>query len=152
MNISPVKNGISRVISEPFSESDVLYLQDLFLKPGIHDITIDQFDKVRNILSEVLNSLQYHQKIACLSLLDLPLDFNKDGQEICDVLKILITEDYLVTSDSLQLFFLDHFYFDFLWIEETQEMRDCLWYSQFVQHLIDFNFNNSIPIIRVILA
>lgn len=144
MNISPIKNSFSRFFSECFSENDALYLQDIFLTPGIHQINADSVVQVRTVVSKVLNSLQYHQNAACLSLHDMSLPAG-----VTDIVRILITDDHLIGSDSLMLFFLDHFYFDFLWIEESQSLLDSIWYEQFQQHLIDFNFNKSIPIIKI---
>jgi len=144
MNFSPVGSDILRTIKEPFSENDVLYLQDLFLTPGVHHIEVDNIIKTRTMIDKVLYSLQYHQKAACLSLSDLPL-----ATGVSDVLKTLIADDYLVSKNNLVLFFLEHFYFDFLWIEETPNLLDSMWYEQFKQHLTDFNFNRSIPIVRV---
>lgn len=146
MNVSPMPNGNLRMIKEPFSENDVLYLQDLFLTPGVHQITVDNFSKVRVMINKVLKSLHYHQKAACLSFVDLCLE-----SEICDIAQLLIADDYLVSKDRLTLFFLDQFYFDFLWIEETPELLGSRWYEQFKQHLNDFNFNRSVPIIKVSL-
>ncbi len=146
MNISPMQNGNFRIIQEPFSENDVLYLQDLFLTPGVHQITVDSFSKVRIMINKILRSLHYHQKAACLTFVDLLLE-----PEICDITQVLIADDYLVSKDRLMLFFLDQFYFDFLWIEETPDLLTSIWYEQFQRHLSEFNFNRSIPIIKVSL-
>lgn len=146
MSVSPNISSAARLIKKPFSESDVLYLQDLFLTPGVHQINVDSVAKGRAIISDVLDSLHYHQKAGCLSLNDTALE---DG--VCDIVKTLIKDDYLVNSDNLTLFFLDRFYFDFLWIEESTNLVDSIWYEQFKQHLVDFNFNKSIPIIKVLI-
>lgn len=144
MNISPVKNSISRVLQDPFSESDALYLQDIFLTPGVHHVYVDSTSKARSVISKVLKSLQYHQKAAYLSLQNLDL-----LDDMCDIMRLLIADDYLVNHESLILFFLEDFYFDFLLIEETQELVESIWYEQFKQYLVDFNFHKSIPIIKV---
>ena len=146
MNISSMQNGSLRAIQEPFSEDDILYLQDLFLTPGTHQIVVDNFSKIREIISQILQSLQYYHKIACLSFVNLSLE-----PKICDMVQVLMSEDYFVSKERFALFFLDHFDFDFLWIEETPELLDSIWYEQFKQHLNNFNFNRSIPIIKVVL-
>ena len=51
----------------------------------------------------------------------------------------------------MKIFFLDCFYFDFLWIEESPSLLSSIWYEQFKQHLVDFNFNKSIPIVKMIV-
>ena len=56
MNISPMQNGNLRIIKKPFSENDVLYLQDLFLTPGVHQITVDNFLHIRIMIKKVLES------------------------------------------------------------------------------------------------
>jgi hypothetical protein len=147
MQISPAKNHTAYFLSEPFSENDVLYLQKIFLTPGVHEINVDNVVRVRNMMDKVLDSLQYHHKAACVSLQNMPLADN-----VTDIVKVLLTDDYLVSMDSLTLFFLDHFYFDFLWIEESPDLLGCLWYEQFKQHLTDFNFNKSISIVKVKIA
>ena len=146
MSVSPNINSATRMIKKPFSESDVLYLQDIFLTPGVHQINVDSVAKGRTIISDVLGSLHYHQKAGCLSLDDTVLE-----NGVCDIVKTLIKDDYLVNSDNLTLFFLDRFYFDFLWIEESANLADSIWYEQFKQHLVDFNFNKSVPIIKVLI-
>lgn len=145
MQISPMKSSHVRLFNGPFSENDVLYLQDIFLTPGVHEIHVDNVARARNMMDKVLDALHYHHKAACLSLHDMPLSVN-----IADLVKILLTDDYLISPDSLTQFFLDYFYYDFLWIEETQSLLDSVWYEQFKQHLVDFNFNYAIPIVKVI--
>lgn len=145
MHISPIKINPSRIFNGPFSENDVLYLQNIFLTPGVHQINVDNIAHGRNMMDKVLDSLQYHHKAACLSFYNEPLSPN-----VADIINVLLTDDHLVSADSLTWFFLNHFYFDFLWIEETQALLDSLWYEQFKQHLVDFNFNQAIPIVKVI--
>lgn len=146
MNIDLNKNSPDKTFKKPFSEGDVLYLQDIFLTPGVHQINVDSTAKGRSVICDVLDSLHYHQKAACLSLHDMPL---RNG--VFDIVRTLITDDYLVNSDDLTLFFLDRFYFDFLWIEESAALANSHWYEHFKQHLVDYNFNKSIPIIKILI-
>lgn len=146
MQISPMKTNSYRVFDGHFSENEVLYLQNIFLTPGVHQIKVESIVGGRNMIDKFLTSLHYHQKAACLSLCDTPLPMH-----VTDMVHILLMDDYLVDADSLTLFFLNNFYFDFLWIEETQALLDSLWYEQFKQHLSDFKFDQTIPIIKIII-
>lgn len=145
MQINPVKiHQDAYFLSEQFSENDVLHLQNIFLTPGVHEVYVLDLAKARKKMDRFLKALQYHHKAACVSLQPLYL-----SDDIADIVQILLTDDHLISSNSLTLFFLDHFYFDFLWIEESEELLSCVWYEQFKQHLEDFNFNKSISIIKV---
>lgn len=143
VQVSPIK-GSSRIFREPFSESDVLYLHNLFLTPGKHTIHVDNINQGRLIIRNLLDSLQYYQKVACLSLQDAPLP-----NGVVDILATLVAEDYLVNTDQLTLFFLDHFYYDFVWIEETNDLIESVWYKQFERHILNFKLDSIVPIIKV---
>src|SRR3989338_7318967 len=112
----------AKIFKKPFSENDVLYLQDIFLTPGVHQIYVSSVSKGRTVITDVLASLRYYQNAACLSLAELQIT-----NGVYDIVQTLVADDYLVNSDSLTLFFLDSFYFDFLWIEESQALLGSIW-------------------------
>ncbi len=141
MYINHLKNNI---LDEFFTENDALYLQNLFLTPGVHQINSANLSQVRILIKRMLTCLQYYQNVAGLSLQE-----GISAIEAVDLMQLLIAEDHLINADRLTLFFFDHFYFYFLWIEETPELLLSPWYNQFQRHLHDFGFDRTIPVIKV---
>jgi len=133
--------AISKVISNPFTEQDILDLQDEFLTHGFHYLMVDNVQVGRRIIQTFLHSLKnYYQEIGCLSVSEILLP---DG--ITDIYEILEWYGYL-RKPYLESFFLDQWYFDFLWIEATEELLLSSWFCQFSQLLEDFMLNEEIPI------
>jgi hypothetical protein len=137
-------NLVAHKLESRFSEREALCLQELLLTPGEHQVQVKSILQGRQIMADLLSAVKYYQNPACLSLESLPVNFG-----ITDIVKTLIMDDYLITPDRLALFFLDCFYYDFLWIEETQALLDSIWYEQFKVYLVEFSFQKSIPIIKI---
>jgi len=142
MQVSHVKNSL--LLQEPFSETEALYLQDLFLTAGFHQVYVENFSRGRSAMYHLLDSLQCHQKIGCLSLDDTII-----SSGVTDVLAMMVAEDYLLSTDRLTLFLLERFDFDFVWIEESSTLMQSIWYKQFKNDLINFKIDRTIPIIRM---
>lgn len=139
-------NLVTHKLESRFSEQEAFCLQELLLTPGEHQVQVESISHGRQIMSNLLSAVRYHQNPACLSLESLPIQAG-----VSDIVKTLIMDDYLVSPDRLALFFLDCFYFDFLWIEETQTLLDSIWYEQFKCYLVEFSFQKTIPVIRITL-
>lgn len=129
----------------PNREQNILYLQDRFLINDFHHFKVENILDGRKIISTMLNSLNYYQNIACLTT------FNNCNlqKNIFDVYIELSKEKYLENVDNLIEFFLETFDFDFIWIEESNNILQTKWYKIFKQHLVDFNFHKIMPIIVI---
>lgn len=137
-------NLIAHKFEGRFSEYEALCLQELLVAPGEHQIKVESILQGRQIMSDLMSAISYYQNPACLSLESIAIHPN-----VFDIVKTLIVDDYLINPECLSLFFLDRFYFDFLWIVETQSLLDSLWYEQFKSYLVEFSFQKTIPIVRI---
>jgi len=128
---------------EPFSESDVLKLQDTFLTNGIHYIKTTHLKAGRIIIQTFLQSLPIYTEIACLTMHE-----NLD-MSVIDMYKELLDNNYLNSTDirNLEEFFIDQCFIDFMWIEATQGLLDTSWFAIFEQNIHDFKLCQTMPII-----
>jgi len=141
----------SKLYNQNISENDLIYLQDLFLTNGIHNLSSPSTNQARKVLYKILKSLNYYQDIASLSLSDQALSNN-----VYDIYTNLLINNFLSINSSNNLnisnsenlinFFQDKFYFDFLWIELTEELEETDWYSKFENFIINFKFDKIMPI------
>lgn len=145
-NLNSTRNiNFSKTIEYPFVENEILYLHEIFLTNGIHSFNVKTIDLGRKIIYSILNSLQFYQNIACLTLSEISLN-----NDITNIYGILNDSNFLNDPNKdLVSFFLDEFYYDFIWIEENNKLKKSEWYKLFNQYLIDLNFNRSIPIILI---
>lgn len=133
--------ALSKVIKSPFSEQDILDLQDEFLSYGFHYIKVDTVQDGRRVVNTFLHSLKsYYQALGCLSMAEHYLP-----DSVTDIYELLEWYGYL-KYNSLESFFVDQWYFDFLWIEATEELLTSAWFCTFSQLLEDFSINRKIPI------
>lgn len=125
------------------SEGDILELQDLFLTNGIHRVTSYDLFTGRTLVDVFLQAMapHYHEK-ACLTVHPHALD---------PVVLDLYSMMYMFASDDpieyLEEFFTQQLYVDFMWIEETPQLRALPWYSAFLETLTVLQLDSHIPII-----
>lgn len=133
--------ALSKVIHTSFTEEDILALQDEFLTNGFHYFKVNDIQMGRRVLNTFLHSLRtYYQDVGCLTLSEVPL-----SDAVTNIYEILEWYGYL-RKPYLESFFLDQWYFDFLWIEATEELLVSSWFCSFSQLLEDFTVNQEIPI------
>lgn len=133
--------ALSKVVNSPFTEKDILDLQDDFLSNGFHYLKVNDIKTGRRVIHTFLHSLKsYYHDIGCLSVADVYLP-----DAITDIYEILEWYGYL-KENYLENFFIDQWYFDFLWIEATEELLLTSWFCTFSQLVEDFSFNKEIPI------
>ena len=127
----------------PFSESDVLKLQDTFLTNGIHYIKTTNIQTGRMIIQTFLQSLPIYTEIASLTMSE-----NLDTS-VVDMYAELLDNNYLNCSDpkNLEEFFIDQCFIDFMWIEANQELLNTNWFAIFEKNVHDFKLCQTMPII-----
>lgn len=136
---------LEKKIKKPLSEQDILYLQDIFMIPGIHHIKVDSVISGRFIINSMLNSLNYYRNIGCLSAYHLPIQ-----EPIVDIYQELAKKNYFQNPDvNLYDFFLEDFDCDFLWIESSQNLELSEWFPVFEQQTINMNLHKLMPLIIV---
>jgi hypothetical protein len=139
------QKGEAYIVSQPFSEEVILYLQELFLTNDWHCITVDNIQTGRSIITTLLYSLNYYHDVACLSLEEMLLD-----SRFFDVYTHMLEGNYLEGQGyDIEDFLLDSFYADFLWIEETDKLQAAVWYPHFLQALKDLNIDKQIPVLFI---
>jgi len=127
----------------PFSESDILKLQDTFLTNGIHYIKTTNIQTGRMIIQMFLQSLPIYTEIACLTMSE-NLDIS-----VIDMYAELLDNNYLNSTDpkNLEEFFIDQCFIDFMWIEANHELLYKNWFAIFEKNIHDFNLCQTMPII-----
>lgn len=106
----------------PFIENDVLDLQAMFVKPGIHIIKVKNIIDGRKIIKTILDSLNYYQNIGFIS--------QEDSQKIEMIAYNIMNHIQHNTKTSkynllinLEHFFSDHSCFDFVWVEFSKKIE-----------------------------
>jgi len=136
-------------ITLPYSEHDIMEIQDAFLTNGYHAIQVENVVQGRLLLNTFLRALNCYRDLAVLTLVDTIPAHN--DLHVYDIYKELVCDGYLplFNDEQIDTFFLDSFYFDFMWIEATQELLAADWFTEFEQKLIDLKIDQHIPIIFV---
>ena len=143
MNIN-ILNGnslSSRIITSPFSEKDILFLQSAFTVPGVHTITVSSVEQGRELMHQLLTSLDWYQDVAYLA--------SSDALPYKDATQVLTKIEQPITHESIAQFFIDEFYYDFLWIELNDSLLHEPWLHSFENQLSNFHIADMIPVIIV---
>jgi hypothetical protein len=131
-----------------FSENDILYVTDAFFACGFHDFSVADSAVGRAIVATFLGSTHCFSTVGCLTI----------SEEILDAPAINIYHDFvlygvfdsIVLADmyyALDSFILERFYYDFVWIEETPELINSIWFKYFKRKLFQFAISFELPII-----
>lgn len=132
----------SQWVQEPLTETDILSLQDKFLTNGFHHIQVQKLEIGRSLIETFLDSMHLYKDIACLTLEHEPLQ-----PPISDIYYELVTSEYIKTN--LEQFFIDQFYYEFVWIEATAQLLKTEWYQEFEHFIIDYKIDQHIPIMVI---
>jgi hypothetical protein len=134
------RNG-SKNIKTPFGENDILYLQNAFTTPGVHAIKVQDVKTGRKLVTQLLNSLKWYQDVAYLA--------SSESVPYKRAKNIFAHITQPITVEGMAQFFIENFYYDFLWIEATQELLKEPWLSSFEQQLVNYHIDHMIPIIVI---
>lgn len=131
----------SRQVNENLTEHEILSLQDAFLINGFHSMHVSDQATGRVIIESILQSLPMYSHNACLTTdnsIDLPAN-------IIDIYTTLFNEG--LHEQSIEEFFINEFYFDFVWIEMNDALCQASWFAHFSKILEAYG--QKTPIIRV---
>lgn len=134
----------ARIVKRPLTEEDILELNDLFLTNGMHYIVVDTVDAGRLLILTLLASLNCYHAIAALTLEPLRLTIN-----VHNVHRELIQNYMLHDEQSVDSFFVEQFYFDFMWIEMSDDLVSASWFVDFEQKLFEYKLENHLPIVCI---
>ncbi len=133
----------ARVVSQPFSEADIIELHNRFLTTGFHSLKVKNIHEGRSLVYTLLASLNYHHNIAALSI-----ESQKLESFVHDIYKAL--DGYSpINEQSIFDYFLDEFNCDFLWIEMSKDLMSQVWFADFEHMLYDFHLNQHVPIVML---
>ena len=104
------------------------------------DKEIENVKEGRALVSQLLDSLKWYQDVACLSLQNTATD------QVTDILERI---EQPITHERIVQFFMDDFYYDFLWIEATDELLQKPWLVTIRGQLNQYNIDHMIPIIVI---
>jgi len=132
-----------KLFTLPFSEQDVLELQEIFVTLGVHTIKVKNVIEGRQILKIILNSLNYYNNIGCVTQVkDLPV-------HVCDILNHMILEKIekgdLLTN--LEDFLAIHPCFDFIWIECTKNIKKEFSYKAIKNSFDMYHVEERMPVL-----
>ena len=135
---------LARHVREPFSDGDILDLQDAFLNNGIHYMQVDDIQSGRSLINLFLQSLNHYHNVASLTTSSSLLTAGT-----ADLYSELILGGHLTQPDpcALEDFFLDQFDYDFMWIETSDELFSTPWFISFFKQLTQCKLNQLIPIL-----
>lgn len=130
----------------PFSEAEILELQDKFLSEGIHHIKVADVAAGRDLINTFLDSWTIYRELSCVTLSNMPLE-----SYITNIYHELLLHGHIHRSQSqnLEEFFIDQFYFDFLWIECTSRLTEQPWFADFQMNLFNFRLEQQMPIFMI---
>ena len=125
-------------------ERDIIDLQEAFLTPGFHSITTYNRSTGRILINALLKSLKFYRGIACLTSYQSLLP-----SEVINIYQELADKEY---DGRIQDFVLNEMHYDFLWIEETEDLRNKDWFKSFKLCLKDFGVDKMIPVVTVLYS
>lgn len=129
----------------PFTEHDVLDLQAMFVKPGIHIIFVKNILDGRKIITTILDSLNYYNIIGCIS------KENYIPEKSYDIVSHIKTEKQseIVILSDLEKFFLNHACFDFIWIEFSKKIEEIYTLQDIKNFFTMFHVQERMPVIII---
>jgi len=136
----------SKHIREPLSEHEILDLQDKFLNNGFHHITVCNVAFGRSLVNRFLRSLNCYNNNALLTITNSVSD-----SSTTDLYYDLLQSGYIYgpMSKEFDEFFIDQFYYDFMWIEACHELVDQPWFAGFFSKISDYKIDQQIPLLVI---
>lgn len=124
-------------VTLPLSRYAILSLHALLLTPGMHAVSFHSVAKGRRALRALLGSLNCFSSVGILSV--APVTGISASWR-------LIYEDMYQSSafrdqSNFSQFFIDHFHYDCIIIEETPALRCCDWYQRVMRAIKDMHLD-----------
>lgn len=137
------------LIKQPFSDKDILEIQEKFLCNGFQYLKGQNIGQGRKIIYTFLASLGTYHNVACLTLDSQPLN-----EGITDLYAELCGGGYLHSFEPyyLEEYFIEQFYFDFIWIEATRSLLMSAWFEEVKEKMLQIAIDEQIPILVFVYA
>ena len=141
----------SKFIQDPLSEFDILDLQEKFLSNGIHHITVQNVQFGRELVYRFLNSINCYHENAVLSLCPQASNYfcSQVDTLFSDIYYDLLQGGYTDENKNLGFndFFVEQFYYDFMFIEASQDLLDSSWFLKFFSSIKNNEIDQHMPIL-----
>jgi hypothetical protein len=128
-------------ISTPLSEYAILEFSDLFLRNGLHHLSVGNMQEGRALILSFLSTLPYYHAVGCLTLSSAP-----EKPFISDVLQDLMQGGIIHHEEAFTEYFIEQCDYDFLWIESSTQLMQTAWYHTFLQKLHECTMYERIPV------
>lgn len=124
-------------------EQTIINVQQYFLSPGLHCITIPSHEQGRSLLRVCLDSLGIYSDVGMVTVTTkkTPLHY-RDIYEELEHYQALSFDD-----GSLEEYMFSAFQCDFLILEYTQELMEQPWFGRFEQLMSEYSVAKAIPVI-----
>jgi len=131
-------------VQQPLSDQAILEIQEKFLSNGFQYLKIESIKEGRLLIQSFLSSMSIHHDIACLTLQERGL-----SSTVTNIYSMLNGGGYLSSFESccIEEYFIEYFYFDFMWIEATSDLLLSGWFEQIKDMLINSAIDQHIPIL-----
>ena len=131
---------------DSLTNNDILLLQEKFLSNGFQYIKVKNLNSGRLIINRFITSLRIYCDMAVVTNEEL-----EPKKNIYNIYNELLIGGYLNPFELgfMEEFFVEEFYFDFLWIEANEKLLKSSWYQHFEKKLIAFKCDQNIPIITL---
>ncbi len=131
----------------PFSEQDLLELQEIFVTLGMHIIKVKDMIEGRQIVKIILNSLKYYHNIGCITdVTDLPVN-------VCNITSHIALQCLQNKQGNsllnLETFLNTHPCFDFIWIELTKNIKKEYSYKTMKNIFDMYHIEERMPVLIV---
>ena len=141
----------SKIINRPLyskyhlslGEQQILDLQDIFLSPGMHSITVGSKQEGQSLIYTFLNALRCYKTIGYIASDYIP----KDCLDMLNILGFLKITNFTTSNIVVaERFLAEDFDLDFLWIDYNQKDP---WSYYFEHKIQELGIDQQIPIILI---
>jgi len=124
----------------------IMDLHAMFLTKGIHQVKVCNQKYGRQLVDTLLTSLNYYQNIGFLTL-----DHITENALYQNVFGLLHECGYLDEhgNHNFDLFLQEAFFFDFMVIEVTDELKNEAWFFELIKAIKQLSFDMQLPIICI---
>ncbi len=129
---------------QPLLDHDILALQEIFLTHGYHVIEVPSFGEGRLVINTFLRTLACFSSVCCLSLI------GSVPGSVVSLYDVFLNGSLEMSEEFIDLYLLQNFYFDFCWIECSNELLSASWFEHFRSRLYDYGIVKSLPIVAMI--
>ena len=129
----------------PLSDFQIIELQTILMTPTIHEITTKNIMSGRALMNTFLKSLRYYHNIGCLTT--MPISLDDDTVNMYQLIQ-KYTKSFEIDR-AIEDFFVEHSYFDFVWIEMAKGLLDQFGIQDINRMCEILTFHQSIPVIMI---